>query len=130
VVGFSVVFDGKCISDDLGIAEPGVKRVSADMSSAASLRCFLNALYLCDKVLNFVFAGPTLDGAFATDGRKMFVVEVVAVVAVLPRFRDQSTLHVHSDHHYRTNKHRNGCHTFRFRLSRTTYHSSSWSCTR
>jgi len=95
VVGFSVVFDGRCISVDLGIAEPGVKRVRADMSGAASLRCFLNALYLCDKVLNFVFAGPTLDGAFATDGRKMFVVEVVAVVAVLPKSRAQSTLQVH-----------------------------------
>ena len=96
MVGFSVVFDGRCISVDLGIAEPGVKRVRADMSGAASLRCFLNALYLCDKVLNFVFAGPALAEAFATDGRKIFVVEVVAVVAVLPKFCGQSTPKVHS----------------------------------
>jgi hypothetical protein len=59
------------------------------------LRCFFNALFLCDKFLNFVFAVPALAGAFATDGRKMFVVEVVAIVVVLPKFRGQSTLQVH-----------------------------------
>jgi len=93
VVTFSVVFEGVYNSDDVvATAVPGVKRVRADISGAPSLRCFRIMLCICDKVLILLVVSPALAGAFATDGRKMFVVEVVAAVEVLPKFRGQSTL--------------------------------------
>jgi len=96
VLTFSVVSNGVYISDGFAITEPGVKRLRADLSGAGSLRCFLNALCLCDRVLNFVLTGATLAEAFAFDGRKILVVEVAEIVVVLPKFRGQSTLQVHA----------------------------------